>query len=98
MTDELPPDSPVPEVPARPVLKYKRKRPKKKARRKKLVRFDVATSIRILKSELKMLKANSIKHDVSVSQLLRKIISGWLQYQRLDIGKLHVPNVQVEDE
>ena len=93
MTDELPPDSPVPEVPARPVLKYKRKPRKKKARRKKLVRFDVATSIRILKSELKMLKAYSIKHDVSVSQLLRRIISGWLKYQKLDLGKYEIPTI-----
>ena len=103
MTDELPPDPPphggsgAASPPTRPVLKYKRKRPKKKARRKKLVRFDVATSIRILKPELKALKVYAVKHDISVSHLLRKIITGWLQYQRLDIGKLHVPNVQMGD-
>ena len=91
MTDEqLPPDPP-----PRPVLKYKRRRkPKKAKRRKKLVRFQaVSTSIRMMRPELKALKTYALRHDVSVSQLLRRIISGWLKYQKLDLGRFDIPTI-----
>ena len=79
--------------PERPVLKYKRKPRKKVKRRKKLVRFAIATSIRLMRPELKALKTYALRHDVSVSQLLRRIISGWLKYQKLDLGRFDIPTI-----
>ena len=81
-------------LPERPVLKYKRKPRKKVKRRKKLVRFQaVSTSIRMMRPEWKALKTYALRHDVSVSQLLRRIISGWLKYQKLDLGRFDIPTI-----
>ena len=60
-------------------------------RRKKRRINEVATSVKLTPEIVRELKKEARKQDRSVSNLMRLIIIGWINYRRADPEKLEEP-------